>query len=542
MEHTSESTSEFVAHIACNECGSSDANSLYDDGHMYCYSCNTHVQGQVGNAEDLSDVFMDTTPEMTAFTQLVKGEYYRLEARGLSEATCRKFDYQVGTVDGKAVQIANYKNDRGISVAQKIRDKNKNFSIRGDAKAMQLFGSHLWSKGNRLVITEGEIDCMTVSQMQNHKWPTVSLPNGAASAKKAIKKNWDYIAQFTNVVLMFDQDDVGQAAAKEVADILPVGKTSIALLPRKDANACLLDGEGTSIISAIYHAKPYRPDGIVSSLDLRAVVSQADEASGIDYPYKKLNDITKGLRTSTIVTVCAGSGVGKSTFVREIFYHLHNQGEQVGMIMLEETTKRTLQGFVGLHMNKNILVDSEDVDRNEILKAFDDLFNDKRQIYLYDHFGSNDFEQIKNRIRYMAQAMDCRWICLDHISLLVSALTGNVNDERRLIDQIITELRVLVQELDIGLLLVSHLRRPDSEKGHEGGAQVHLSQLRGSHSLAQLSDQTIGLQKDPDDPDSDLRNVVVLKNRFTGEVGFAGSLKYDRKTGRLIDADLNSKF
>ena len=35
--------SEFVRHIPCGTCGSSDANSLYSDGHQFCFSCNTYI-------------------------------------------------------------------------------------------------------------------------------------------------------------------------------------------------------------------------------------------------------------------------------------------------------------------------------------------------------------------------------------------------------------------------------------------------------------------------------------------------------------------
>ena len=69
---------------------------------------------------------------------------------------------------------------------------------------------------------------------------------------------------------------------------------------------------------------------------------------------------------------------------------------------------------------------------------------------------------------------------------------------------------------------------------------MELSQLRGSHALAQLSDSCIGIQKDPDDPDSDIRLLRVLKNRFSGQIGDAGTLHYNRETGRLLEAALAS--
>ena len=98
-----------------------------------------------------------------------------------------------------------------------------------------------------------------------------------------------------------------------------------------------------------------------------------------------------------------------------------------------------------------------------------------------------------------------------------------------------TALRTLVQNTDIGLLLVSHLKRPDGNIGHEDGAAVHLGQLRGSHAIAQLSDACIGMSVDRDDPDADIRNLHVLKNRYSGETGFAGTLQYNREAGRLLD-------
>ena len=85
--------------------------------------------------------------------------------------------------------------------------------------------------------------------------------------------------------------------------------------------------------------------------------------------------------------------------------------------------------------------------------------------------------------------------------------------------------------------MVSHLTRP-SGRGHEDGASVSLSQLRSSHSLAQLADCAIGLQKDADDPDSDVRQVRVLKNRYSGKIGDAGTLIYNRETGRLLEEPL----
>ena len=53
-----------------------------------------------------------------------------------------------------------------------------------------------------------------------------------------------------------------------------------------------------------------------------------------------------------------------------------------------------------------------------------------------------------------------------------------------------TKLRTLVQETNISIILVSHLKRPE-KKGHEEGAATSLAHLRGSGSIAQLSDMVL---------------------------------------------------
>ena len=534
MQAIEQVESEFVQHVPCDQCGSRDNGAMYSDGHVYCFGCGAWSGGD-GEAPTY-------VPERPNDPNLINGTFQALRTRKLTEETCRKFGYTVGKYKGQTVQLATYRDKKGRPVAQKVRTKDKDFSVVGNGRDMTLFGSHLWSNGKILVICEGEIDAMSVSQMQNHKWPTVSLPNGAKAAKKALLSNYDYVTSFESVVLMFDNDEPGREAAIECAEALPIGLCKIANLgEHKDANEALVKGDAQTVIQAIFQAKLHRPDGIVAAADLREVIGVGDAVSPISYPYSKLNDITKGLRLGSLVTIAAGSGVGKSTFVRELMYHVQQSGFPIGMMMLEESTKRTAQGLVGLHMNKNITVDVEGTSEDAIVEAFDDM-RKAGEFYLFDHFGSTDLDVIVNRIRYMNKALGCQVICLDHISILISGLTSGVNDERRLVDDIMTRLRVEVQALGICLILVSHLRRPQGDKGHEGGAQVSLSQLRGSHAIAQLADTCIGLNVDAEDPTSGKRHIVVLKNRHTGELGPAGVLRYDLETGRLTETNDFNEF
>jgi twinkle protein len=242
------------------------------------------------------------------------------------------------------------------------------------------------------------------------------------------------------------------------------------------------------------------------------------------------------MRAGELVTVTAGSGIGKSAFVRECAHHLIKGGERVGYIALEESVKRSALGLIGIELNKLLHIDGSEVKEPELRRAFNGLFGDSR-VYLYDSFGSIAVDNIINKIRYLAKGLECSWIVLDHISILLSGL--DIVDERKAIDVCMTRLRTLVEETGIGMLLVSHLRRPEGNKGFEDGLRVSLNALRGSHSIGQLSDIVIGLERDQQGEERNLTTVRVVKNRFTGETGEACALRYNSETGRLQEDFFN---
>lgn len=463
----------------------------------------------------------------------IQGGYSALPKRNITEETCSKWGYQTGSDrSGNPCHIANYYSSDRKLVAQKIRKPGKEFYVTGDGEAMSLYGKWLWyGKSTRsIVITEGEIDALSVSQAFDHKYPVVSLPKGAAGAEKAIRQDYEWLSSFEKVVLMFDMDERGQEAVEKAAALLPVGKVFVANLDYKDANEVLVKVGPQAIVKAYWNATPWRPDGIVAAGDLREAVLHPVETPSIPYPWPSLNEKVGGLRKFEIVTLTAGSGCGKTTIAKEIAYDLLvNQNQSVGMLMLEENNPRTMEGLITIALDKNIVVDRSKATEEEIANAFDSLAN--HNLYLYNHFGSGSIESILERIRYLVRACGVDWIILDHLSILISGL--EVNDERKQIDIGMTKLRTLVEELGCGLILVSHLRRPEGDKGHEDGAVVRLGQLRGSHAIAQLSDIVIGVQRYDDPNLQDTVELVVLKNRWSGDRGSGGLLNYDRTTGRI---------
>lgn len=520
-----ESDSEFVQHEPCSSCGSSDALARYSDGHGHCFACKHYEPGGNDQPKKVQRVSGD----------LINGEVRELKKRLINEETCQKFGYVVGSYSGQPVHIAPFHDDKGNVVAQHLRFPNKDFVWLGEAKKAGLFGQHLWRDGGKqVVITEGEIDCMSISQLWGNKWPVVSLKSGAAGAKKDLGKAVQWLEKFESVVLCFDMDQPGRDAVESCTSVISPGRLKVVKLPLKDANEMLLAGKTKELTDAIWEAKVYRPDGIVSAADVWDLVIKEDEHADKMYPWDGLNVLTQGPRIGEVTTFCAGSGIGKSAVCREIAADLIRGGDSVGYIALEESVQRSIRGLLSIFVSRPLHLPSvrRSIPEGELKGAWESI---KDKAYFYDHWGSVGSDNLLNRIRFLAHGCGCRWVVLDHISIVVSG--DGEGDERRKIDNLMTALRSLVEELRIGLFLVSHLKRPEG-KGHEEGAATSLAQLRGSAAIAQLSDMVIGMERNQQDPEeAHITTVRVLKNRYTGETGIACRLSYNKETGRLTEVN-----
>jgi twinkle protein len=319
----------------------------------------------------------------------------------------------------------------------------------------------------------------------------------------------------------------------ECALLLTPGKAKVWNLPLKDANEMLVAGRTKELLDAIWGAKVFRPDGIVAADETWDMLMAEEPNSNVAYPWPSLQQKTHGLRLGEIVTLCAGSGIGKSQICRELAVHLVKQGEKVGYIALEESVKRSIRGLVSILLNKPVHLPAvrATVSVDDMKSAWDQLAG---KAYFYDHWGSIDGDNLFNRIRYLARACGCRWIVLDHLSIVVSG--DAEGDERRNIDNLMTQLRSMVEELGIGLLLVSHLKDPgNGHKPLEEGGKISLNLLRGSRSIGQLSDIVIGQERNQQDEErANITTLRVVKNRFSGDTGLAGELMYSHETGRMF--------
>ena len=532
-------------HQPCPLCDSSDAGAYYDDGHFYCFSCEGTIQPENVEVTDLQTYRIENKREPKAVEDIPWTD------RNISEAVVNYYD--VSATD-RSVRFPYY-DAMGMRQAAKIRNLGKVFSTEGDFKDCVLFGMHTLSKagsskGDTIIVTEGEADALAAFQMANNISqsaktiskrgtpivPAISIKSGAASAERDFKNHLEFLEGFSRVFICLDSDSQGQKSVERCAKLLKPGKAFIVKLEHKDPCEYTKRGLSQEFVGHLKDAVCYTPAGICNaSTNFEGLWSEQNQRS-IDFPWTGLQSKTLGTRAREIVTWAAGTGVGKSSMLRELQHHyLKNTQSNIGVIALEESVDRTRRGILSVEASDRLHLNEvfKKYSKEEIKKYFDSTLGTGR-VFIYDHFGSLEMEDLLNRVRYMVMGLDCQVIFIDHLSILISGL--DITDERKAIDRTMTMLRQITEETGCAIHLVTHLRRLGGDRSHEEGVEVNLGHLRGSHGIAQISDTVISLERDTqsDDPvECNTTTLRVLKCRYTGDVGMCDKLFYDKSTGRL---------
>ena len=528
----------------CPLCPSSDAVGINADGSAKCFSCGEFMPNYNNACEGKTMTEPQTTQQKQP-DSLLEGNFIALTDRQISQATAKKYGVKaVQDLKGQVVKhLYPYYNGHELSATKYRNTISKDFFVSGSYNDTGLFGQQLFKGGKYVTITEGECDAMAAYELLGSKWAVVSIKRGAQGAVKDIKESLEFFEEFENVIIAFDNDKAGKEASVKVARLFKPGKARILTLPNgfKDPNDMLRSNKHKDFVESWWASKVYTPSGVINVSEQREKFHNREKKPSVPYPYEGLNKKLYGLRQGELVTLTGGTGLGKSSVTRELEHHLiKSTTDNVGIIALEEDWRRTIDGILSIEANARLYVDEEreKFSKEELDKMFDILYDgeNKNRVWVHSHFGTNDIDDIFTKLRFMIIGCDCKWVVIDHLHMLVSAVHDG--DERRAIDSIMTRLRSLVEETGAGIILVSHLRRVDGNKGHENGIEVSLSHLRGSNSIGQLSDCVIALERNQqaDDPEeARTTRLRVLKSRYTGDVGLAARVIYDGETGRLSE-------
>lgn len=482
-------------------CPSSDAYHLYDDGHGYCFSCRSYIPP---GKEDHSVYTYEYLPQWN-----------------ISADTLRFYDVLTKIdSDGRPLSIGFVYPNKDTLV--RLLDRKEFFWVKsGSQDKPGLFGRDRFSAGSSkyVTITEGAKDACSLYEALGQGHPVVACTSAASAVGDCtVDRSW--LDAYERIYLCFDGDAAGREATRNVARLFRPDKVyHVKLTKRKDANEFLEHGEGEELRHLWWNSKQYLPETITSSLSDFRKTLEVPLQKGIPYPFKCLTDMTYGIRTGETVLITAQEKVGKTELMHAIERQLLKETEDnVAAIFLEEPQQRHLLALAGLEQRQPIHLPDHSCPVDQTMDTLRKLFKKDDRLFVYNHYGSDDPTVFLDTIRYLVTACSCRYVLLDHISMVISGLAG-ASDERKQLDYFSTRLEMMVKELDFALIMVSHVN-------DEG-------KTRGSRYLTKVSDITISLDRDLMHPDADIRNVLRLSvpyNRYCSHTGYSGSVYFDPDT------------
>ncbi len=287
----------------CLICPSSDARQIYENGSSFCFSCKRYFnskQEQVVSSAPIQrkDISLD---------EIEKLKSTALKSRGISKEVCEYFGVKVSFNSDGIIDAHYYPYENGY----KVRKIPKTFYWAGSSGGV--FGKKAFPGVNKkLIITEGEIDALSVAQASLDKYdkiyPVVAL--SSSTATKELLPIRDWIRGFQEVILCLDEDEPGRKAVTEAARIIGYDKVKVARLPQKDPNEVLLKNGGWELLSCVFNAGKYTPSGIITKEDIWSALERYNTIESVPYPtcLSGLNEKLKGMRFGEIALFVSGTG------------------------------------------------------------------------------------------------------------------------------------------------------------------------------------------------------------------------------------------
>ena len=256
------------------------------------------------------------------------------------------------------------------------------------------------------------------------------------------------------------------------------------------------------------------------------------------YPHLD-NVLGGGLRGGMLVTIGAGTGVGKTAFTLNLIVEmLKNQPEvAIDFFALEMSKKEMLDRFISrfVHISsykiKDIKNKATDEEKEKALKIAHRLNDSGLRV----HESLYQLGQIERQIRRRASECEAEGVkyipIIDYIGLVN---VGNINMPRYLqVGEITRTFKMLTNELNIPLIALSQLNRGVSNRQDK---RPTLADLRESGSVEQDSNVVMFLYKDEDEDDRGYKQdtgvveLIIAKNRggYTSTINyqFTGSKMY----------------
>ena len=468
-----------------------------------------------------------------------------LERRGISRKITEAYSITVRK-DNPKVLVFPFIDDEGVMQFIKYRNtdpgkgQGKEFCEAGCRPI--LFGMNRCDpeKDGTLVLTEGQIDSLSVAEAFAGNINAVSVPNGAKGFTW-VPYCWDFLCKFKTLIVFGDHehgritllDEMRRRFGGTVKHVRPEDYKDC-----KDANEILQKHGRQVVIDAVNNAVPVSNPRILP-LEL---VRRVDIASlpRISTGIQSLDRLIGGFYFGQLIILTGERGLGKSTLGSQFIVHAVNQGYQAfcysgelndwmfqdwfekqaaGRWNINETTHES--GYIDYSVRPQV--------RDRLTAWY------SGRCFIYDNglieYADEPEEALSKTIENAVKQYGIRVIVIDN---LMTAINDNMQaDFYRQQTQFVKGLSIIAKRYNALIILVAHPRKA-------GGFEFRNDDVAGSSNITNLADVVLRYaepkDKDGDDDQKPDRILQVTKNRLSGRTNFDGiPLWYEAASKRISD-------
>lgn len=450
-----------------------------------------------------------------------------MQSRGISEEITRKYEiscrnrFQPWVIsfpfrepDTNELVFVKSRNTRYVKGGQ----GSKEYTVK-DTKPI-LFGMNHCQGFDSLIITEGQIDALSIAQAGYTN--VVSVPMGCNNfAWTHAEICGDWVRKFKELIVFGDFENGAMTLIDKIrATFAPMKVKAVRkedYLGEKDANDILRKYGEQAIVKAVTNAEVQKVSYVKELSTVRSVdLSKLDKIHTLFPTLDRA--LLGGMCVGQLVLLTGQRGDGKSTFMSQLIANALEQGESIFAYSGELADfhfKRWLDNQLAGMRNLEI---EDDVFSGKVARMKDDIqqyINDwyKGRAYIYDNeFIPSSKEEKKTLVETVEKVIknyNCRLICIDN---LMTAME-DCNDQRNLYlmqSNFVGELKKIAMKYQVVIILVAHPRK--SGMGQQ--SEFTNDDVSGSSDITNKVDIVINYSRDKNgDADSLLR---VTKNRLGG--------------------------
>lgn len=391
-----------------------------------------------------------------------------LASRGITEASIKRFGLglSIDHSGSKWLAIPHHEGREIVNVKfRSLPPAEKSFRRETGCRSI-LFNSDAISKHREIIITEGEIDAITLLQ--------AGFPNvvGATNGCGAFDSDWiRQLEKCTKLYICFDNDDPGQKGAISLAKRLGYNRCLNVMLPENDVNDFMQKHSAEDFQALLKDARKFQLPGVIGvfdALDLLHKDISSPKTEGLMTHWDNVNRIVGSWNAGDLIIVTALPKTGKTTWCLDITRNLVLSGRACLFYCLEMRPERLIRKMIQSQYrieNPTLM----DVHRARGLFQNIPLYFG----YAYD----KHVDVIINLIRDAIQRFDLKFVVFDNIHMLCR--TDKVNEE---LSRALLSFKQLAEQMEIPILLIAQPRK------REGASNEILSAEDVKHTSAFHSD------------------------------------------------------